>query len=397
MRIVRALTLLLGTALAMPVMAQELEVPITYVTQAEPAGLPPLSLIEPRELPDEGLAGARLGIADNATTGQFLGHTYTLDEMVVPADGDPVAAVQEMLQGGQRLIVADLPADDLLAIADLPEANDALIFNARAEDDRLRTEECRANVFHTMPSWAMKADALIQYLIWKQWDEWVLVHGDRPDDLAFADALRRAATKFNGEIVEERDYAFEPTARVADSGHVQVQRQIPVLTQDLPDYDVMLVADESDLFGEYLPYRTWDPRPVAGTQGLVPTAWSRVTEAWGGSQMQNRFEEAAGRWMRERDYTAWLAVRTIGEAVTRTSSTEPAAVRDYLRSEDFQIAAFKGEGLSFRTWNQQMRQPVLLAAPRMLVSVSPQEPFLHRRTPLDTLGFDQPESDCDLS
>ena len=393
-----ALVLVAWAASAAPVLAaDELEVRIGYVTQAEPAGLRPLSLLEPPELPDEGLAGARLGIADNATTGQFLGHTYDLDEVIVPEDGDPVAAVQTMLADGQRLIVADLPADDLLAIADLPAAEDALIFNVRAEDDRLRTEACRANLFHIMPSRAMKADALVQYLIWKQWDEWVLVHGDRPDDLAFADALRRAATKFNGEIVEERSYSFEPTARVADSGHIQVQRQIPVLTQDLPDHHVLLVADESDLFGEYLPYRTWEPRPVAGTQGLVPTAWSRVTEAWGGSQMQNRFETAAGRWMRERDYTAWLAVRTIGEAVTRTSGTEPATLRDYLRSEAFEIGAFKGEGLTFRTWNQQMRQPVLLAGPRMLVSVSPQEPFLHQRTPLDTLGFDAPESDCDLS
>ena len=47
-------------------------------------------------------------------------------------------------------------------------------------------------------------------------------------------------------------------------------------------------------------------------------------------------------------------------------------------------------------WNQQMRQPILLAAPRILVSVSPQEGFLHQRTPLDSLGFDEPESNCRL-
>ena len=68
-----------------------------------------------------------------------------------------------------------------------------------------------------------------------------------------------------------------------------------------------------------------------------------------------------------------------------------------MRGDKFQLGAFKGEGLSFRTWNQQMRQPILLAAPRMLVSVSPQEGFLHQRTPLDTLGFDEPESKCRLS
>ena len=100
--------------------------------------------------------------------------------------------------------------------------------------------------------------------------------------------------------------------------------------------------------------------------------------------------------MTELDYAAWLAVRSIGEAVTRTGADDPQTLRGYLRGDQFEIAAFKGEGLTFRAWNQQMRQPILLAAPRVLVSVSPQEGFLHQRTPLDTLGFDQPESRCDL-
>jgi len=113
--------------------------------------------------------------------------------------------------------------------------------------------------------------------------------------------------------------------------------------------------------------------------------------------MQGRFEDRAGRWMTETDYAAWLAVRSIGEAVTRTNSVDSATLRDYLRSDDFEIGAFKGEGLTFRTWNNQMRQPILLVAPRVLVSVSPQDEFLHQRTPLDTLGFDQPETSCDLS
>jgi ABC transporter substrate binding protein (PQQ-dependent alcohol dehydrogenase system) len=382
---------------AAPAPAQdELRVPITYVTREEGTKLPPLSLLEPRELTDEGLAGASLGIEDNRTTGRFLGHAYELNELIVPEDGDVAAAVQDLIAAGERFFVADLLAEDLLAIAKVPGAEGALIFNARALDDVLRTDECLPNVFHTMPSRAMKADALAQFLMWKRWDLWFLIQGERPPDLAFADALRRSARKFNGKIVEERTYAYDPTSRVADTGHVQVQRQMPVFTQDAPDHDVVMVADESDVFGEYLPYQTWDPRPVVGTQGLVPTAWHRAHEQWGGTQMQSRFEKHAGRWMRERDYTAWLGVRALGEAVTRTGSNDPKALRDYLRSEQFEIGAFKGEGLTFRTWNQQMRQPILLAAPRILVSVSPQEGFLHQRTPLDTLGFDQPESSCRL-
>ncbi|MGH6919686.1 MAG: branched-chain amino acid ABC transporter substrate-binding protein, partial [Geminicoccaceae bacterium] len=284
-----------------------------------------------------------------------------------------------------------------LQLAPMADAAGALLLNARAPDDELRTEICHDSVLHVAPSRAMKADALAQYLIWKQWPNWFLMRGSKPVDIAFADAIKRAAARYGAEIVEEREYAFVEFARRTDSGHAQVQRQMPVLTQDVPEYDVLVVADESDVFGEYLPYRTWDPRPVAGTQGLVPTAWSRVHEQWGGTQVQRRFEQFSGRWMTERDYNAWLAARIIGEAVTRAQSAEAERLHDYMMSDDFEIAAFKGEALTFRPWNQQLRQPILLVTPRVLVSVSPQEQFLHQRTPLDTLGYDQPESDCRLN
>jgi hypothetical protein len=41
-----------------------------------------------------------------------------------------------------------------------------------------------------------------------------------------------------------------------------------------------------------------------------------------------------------------------------------------------------------------MRQPILIAGPRLLVSVSPQPGYLHRTSELDTLGTDRDESKC---
>jgi ABC transporter substrate binding protein (PQQ-dependent alcohol dehydrogenase system) len=371
------------------------EVNVTYITQREPL-VQPISLAE-SVLADEGLMGARQALAENQTTGQFLEHEYRFIERIVPEDGNLVAEFEAALAAGERLFVADLRVEQLLELAPLADEAGALLFNTRAPDDNLRTEVCHESILHTAPSRAMKADALAQYLIWKQWPDWFLMHGTKAPDLAFADAVRRAATRFGAKIVEERAYEFVEFARRTDSGHAQVQRQMPVLTQDVPDYDVLVVADESDIFGEYLPYRTWDPRPVAGTQGLVPTAWSRVHEQWGGTQVQRRFEKFSGRSMTERDYNNWVAVRIIGEAVTRTSNAEPQALHDYVLGDEFEIAAFKGEPLTFRQWDQQLRQPILLVSPRVLVSVSPQEQFLHQRTPLDTLGYDEPESQCRLN
>lgn len=375
--------------------ATALEVPLTFLAVEQPPRLP-LSLAEP-VIERDGLEGARLGLEDNRTTGRFLEHEYRLRELVVPEGADPAASFREALDEGERLFVAHLPADDLLALAPLAEEAGALLLSTLAEDDRLRTEQCSPAVFHVAPSRAMKADALAQFLLWKRWTRWFLVTGSHPEDELLAQAYRRAAKRFGAKIVAEKVFEDTGGARRTDSGHVQVQRQLPVFTQEAPEHDVVLAADESDVFAEHLPYNTWLPRPVAGSAGLRPSAWSRVHEQWGGTQLQRRFEAQAGRPMSEGDYNAWTAMRAFGEAVTRTGSADPAVLRGHLVSDAFQLGAFKGQALSFRRWNQQMRQPILLVTPRMLVSVSPQDQFLHQRTPLDTLGHDVPESACRLN
>ena len=162
------------------------------------------------------------------------------------------------------------------------------------------------------------------------------------------------------------------------------------------DHDILVVADEFGEFGEYLAYRTWLPRPVAGTQGLIPTSWHRTHEQWGAAQLQSRFLKAAGRQMTPLDYQVWASVRAIGEAATRTRSSDFQGIKDYMLGESFDLAGFKGQKLTFREWNRQLRQPILLAGPTAMVSVSPQQGFLHPQSPLDSLGLDEPESRCRL-
>lgn len=371
---------------------QKFKVDILYLSRdyAEPL---PLSLVEP-VIAEKGLQGARLAIKENLTTGRIMGNGYALAESIVPREGDLGAEVRPLLDGGVRLIVADLSADDLITLADQPEAKDAIIINARSSNDALRGESCRNNVFHTMPSWAMRADALSQYMTWKKWRAWFLVHGTSPDDLEYVAALRRAAKKFGNKIVEERTFTFEAGNRRTDTGHQQIQTQMPLLTQAPPEHDILFVADTKETFGEFLQWRTSVPKPVAGTQGLVAVSWHRAFEQFGGTQLQNRFEAMATRQMTERDYAAWLAVRIFGEAVTRTQTSDVASLRAFIMSKDFEVAGFKGQGMNFRSWDRQLRQPILLSGPRSLVSVSPQEGFLHQNFLTDTLGIDESESKC---
>ena len=157
---------------------------------------------------------------------------------------------------------------------------------------------------------------------------------------------------------------------------------------------MLLIADATDDFGRYVEHNAWLPRPVAGSDGMVPSGWSPVIEAWGAVQLQNRFRDAANRSMRGQDYAAWAAIRAIGEGVTRTNVADAASLRRYLLSDAFQLDGFKGRGLSFRTWNGQLRQPIAVANSRALIALAPLEGFLHQRNEMDTLGQDQTESAC---
>ncbi|HEX2146218.1 MAG TPA: ABC transporter substrate-binding protein, partial [Pseudorhizobium sp.] len=335
----------------------QLDVKLGYLRAYQPQLALSVLDVAPR---DEGVAGADVAIADNNTTGKFLGQTYTLDVTEVKLDADVKAATEGLIAKGANYILADVSAEQLLSITDLARDRGVLIFNVGATDDRLREEGCHPSVFHTAPTRSMLADGLAQYLVWKQWRRWVLIHGSHERDKLFADALRRAAERFGGEILLEKEFTDTGTARRTDSGVVQIQRQMPVFTQDFPEHDVVLVADESEVFGTYVPYRTWTPRPVAGTAGLVPSAWHPASEQWGGTQIQNRFAKANGRRMLWKDMAAWTAVRTVGEAVTRTQTADAGKTAEFLRSPHFAIAAFKGQKLTFRNWNGQLRQPIFL-------------------------------------
>jgi len=354
-----------------------------------------ISLLE-QPTSDNGVAGAQLAIEDNNTTGKFLNQSFSLEAARLKGSDDPVAAAIQLADRGVSLILLDLPADMLLKIADVGRARGLLLFNVGAADDQLRQEDCRPDVIHVAPSRSMLADGLAQYLVWKRWRRWLLVVGSHDPDKLYADALRRAAGRFGAKIVQERVFQDTGGARRTDSGLVQTQSQIPPFTQSAPDYEVLIAADESQVFASYLPYRTHDPRPVAGSAGLVPTSWHASLDQWGAIQLQDRFRRLFSRRMTALDMQAWTAIRMIGEAAARVNSADSKNVFDYMKGPDFAVAAFKGRKLTVRDWDLQLRQPILLTDGRVIVSVSPQEGFLHQFSELDTLGIDRPETKCRL-
>lgn len=376
-------SVLCGWLLA-PASAAALDVTIGYIHWVPDQG-PVLSNVTP-EPEDAGLRGAELGIADNNATGKFLNQNYALESVIASDEAGALAALDSMLENGIDLLVTRVPADTLQAMAKKADGK-ALLFNAGASDGRLRITECQPNVLHTIPSYAMLTDALAQWLSMRRWKEVFLITGPTDQDKAWADAFRRASKRFGLDIIADKPWTFDSDLRRTAA------KELPAFTQ-ARDYDAVVVADVRGDFGEYVPFNTWLPRPVVGTQGMGPEAWHRVVEAWGAAQLQNRFRELADREMNSEDYAAWAAIRSIGTTVTGISEADHSNIREHLFSDDFQLAAFKGRKLTYRPWNGQLRQPIPLVHPRGLVATPPLEGFLHPESELDTLGYDRPESDC---
>jgi len=353
----------------------------------EPEVSPALSNLDP-VIRREGVFGARLGVEDNNTTGRFTRQEFLLTEIILSQSDDIIAEFRKQIKQNNTLFVVNLSASGLSEIAALPESKGTLLFDISTRSDALRNQFCHKNTLHMLPSRAMRSDALAQYMLKRSWRKWLLIIGPDEQDRHYATAIKRSAKRFGMKIVAEKSWTSTHDSRRT------AQSEVPVLTQE-EDYDVVVVADEKGLFGEYLAYRTWWPRPVIGTQGLVALAWHRTHEQWGAVQLQNRFMDISGRPMGERDYAAWLALRAIGESATRTGSADSSLIGSYILSDAFAVAGFKGKKLSFRKWNGQLRQPVLLAAPRSMVAVAPLEGFLHPIDELDSLGFDASEIACE--
>lgn len=332
--------------------------------------------------------GAEVGLRDSRAVGRALGLALALERVTA---ADPAALAHEVVrlrdEAGIRFFVVDAAGDALLDLADATRDAGVLLFNISEPDDRLRRADCRANLMHVMPSRAMLTDAMAQFLADRNWKTVLLLRGGEAGDAVLADAFARSAHKFGLRVVATRDFVLSNDPRE------RTRNNIALLTGP-PDYDVVFLADTDGEFGRYVPYQTLLPRPVVGTEGLIASAWHWAWERHGAPQLNQRFEQIAGREMEDADWAAWGAVRLIVEALTRTRSPDFATLASYLKGKDLTFDAYKGNPASFRSWNNQLRQPVLLHTHNAVSERAPLDRFLHATDVLDTLGVDEPENEC---
>ena len=349
------------------------------------------------EIKNNGTLGSRMGIKDNNTTGKFTNQKFELIEKNIMSNESAKEIFEGFRKNNYKFFIINVSKDDFVKILSSDLMEDAIVINVSLKDNDIRNENCHKNVLHTAPSYRMATDALIQFLKKKNWTKLLLISGVNERDKQFSDSIKISSKRFGLKVINEKVWDFtHDFRRTADL-------EIVKFTQG-EKYEVIVLADEGNTFGDsgnsfgdYIPYRTWKPTIVVGGEVLKPTSWHFAHEQWGGNQMQSRFLKDSKRLMTNLDFNSWVGVRTLGEAITRSKSLDSNVVLDKIMDEKFNLAAYKGKPVSFRKWNGQLRQPILLVTPRALVSVSPQEGFVHPRTELDTLGIDEPDTKCKLN
>ena len=291
-------------------------------------------------------------------------------------------------EAGIRFFLVDADADALLAAGRRDPRT------TRAAVQRLRTGRPAAarglpRQCHACDPQPRHADGRRWRSIWRRATGagcWCCAASGRRTRLTAA-AFERSAAKFGLKIAAVKDFLLSNDPRN------RAQNNIALMTAE-PDYDVLFLADGFGEFGRYVPYQTHLPRPVVGAQGLEAAAWHWAWERHGAPQLNQRFDRKAEREMKDADWAAWAAYKVIVEAVARTGGTDFDAVAAYLKGETLTFDAYKGNPASFRPWNNQLRQPILLHTHNAVTARAPLDGFLHRRDVLDTLGIDEPESKC---
>ena len=297
----------------------------------------------------------------------------------------------------EALVLVDTPKAEFIELARLFHELNRVTVNVRHSDALLRDQLCLPTLYHTIPSDRMYFDALSQFLIYRGWRKVLIVHGPTDNDKQRTEILKQSLEKFGADISEIREFTLSHHPDDRDKNK-------PEFLTGGASYDVVAVIDSAYDFGRYIQYSTRRARPVVGDVGLMPKGWHRTLERYGAPQLNERFQTfdpnqplSATEAMSDTEFAAWSAVKLVTNTLNALDlDAEVIQPREILSHPEAQVDLYKGTRGSIRTWNHQLRQPILLTSGDAVIAVAPMPKFLHPKHYVDTLGLDEPESPCRL-
>ncbi|MDA0894565.1 MAG: hypothetical protein O3A68_06565 [Proteobacteria bacterium] len=337
-----------------------------------------------------------LALFESATSFSAFGIEAQLEVIDLDKDRPLIEQIEQIHP--EALVLVDTPKSEFIELARLFHELNRITINVRHPDVSLRDQLCLPTLYHTIPSDRMYFDALSQFLIYRGWRKVLIVHGPTESDKQRTDILKQSLEKFGANISEIREFTLSHHPDDRDKNK-------PEFLTGGASYDVVAVIDSAFDFGRYMQYSTRRARPVVGDVGLMPRGWHRTLERYGAPQLNERFQTfdpdrplSAREALSDTEFAAWSAVKLVTNTLNAIDAD--AAViqpRQILSHPEAQVDLYKGTRGSIRTWNHQLRQPILLTSGDAVIAVAPMPKFLHPKHYVDTLGLDEPESSCRLN
>ena len=113
------------------------------------------------------------------------------------------AAAQQAEKSGAAVIVTDLDAASTLAVADAVKVP---VLNVGLAADTLRQSDCRANLWHLLPSERMRSDALAQALVARKWSSVLVLAGSTPEDAQRAATAQASMKRYGLKVVASKPF-----------------------------------------------------------------------------------------------------------------------------------------------------------------------------------------------
>ena len=361
------------------------------------------------------VTGAELAAEEaNYVAGAFGKVVRVLAEKASSPDEAERQVSKLVRQGKVRAILGGGDDPLCLAIQEATTRQGVVYLNTMSASEVLRGARCSGLTFHVEGSRAMYADAIGQWLVRRAKQPlWAFLTADTEaggemERLAERALRRQGGTAVAREVVpaSARDYRAA-IARVAKAGPDALIINLtgpPLLTALAQFTELGLPVQVAGTAMQATEFWQAEPAKLAG---VWPALWFYGLVRYSGRELNKRLAAALDHPAESHAWASYLAVKAVWEAVLRSGAEDTAGLVSFLEKGEG-VDGHKGQPLTFRPWDHQLRQP--LAVLRCQVPAADKNRWdifellgdvPLRGTPgkdldeiLDSLGLSEAESTC---
>lgn len=376
------------------------------------------AVVGPGEAGQNGVAAAGLAAEEANYVAEAFGKVVRLlPEKAASPDDAARKAMKLIRQGGAKAILGG--GDDSLtqAIQEASTREGIVFLNTMSRSEALRGAKCHRLAFHIEASLAMYTDAMGQWLVRRaKQPRWGFLTPDSESGAEMERLAKRALRRHGGTAVARevvpasgRDYRAA-LAKLAKAGPDVVIINLsgpPLLTALAQFMELGLEVHVAGAAMETLEF--WQAEPTRLT-GVWPSLWSYEFRKYSGRELNKRLAARLGHPAASHAWASYTAMKAVWEAVLKSGGIDTASLVSFFE-KGRGVDAHKGQPLTFRPWDHQLRQPLMIVQSKVppkdakrwdifkLLGEVPLRgtPGKSRAAVLDTLGLSAAESKCHFS